>query len=301
MSNPTFISTAIRKLIMLPAIAHSTRHAFQHNELRSKELWSSVQEVCDLLRINRPLDLHEDSSRFQHVRFKAGQTVNLNNDPLENLFLVNCGFLKSSMTDDLDKELVLSFPMKGDLIGVDSIHLQHHQSQTMALSDCDIILVPYSTLQELCKKSEQFGHAILQIMSREIVRERCVLGVQRSLSAEAKVGRFLYMMGERYAQLGYSSRRFNLRMSRNEIANYLGVAIETVSRILSVFHRLGVITVNQREIVIIDPDFLTDLLKFSSTKDRSAERCAQKSQLGTVNKFAKPKQQQRQQPELALS
>lgn len=171
----------------------------------------------------------------------------------------------------------------------------------MALSDCDIILVPYSTLQELCKKSEQFGHAILQIMSREIVRERYMLGVQRSLSAEAKVGRFLYMMGERYAQLGYSSRRFNLRMSRNEIANYLGVAIETVSRILSVFHRLGVITVNQREIVIIDPAFLTDLLKFSSTKDRATDKCTQKSPLGTVNKFTKPKQQQRQQPELALS
>ncbi|MFA9274919.1 MAG: Crp/Fnr family transcriptional regulator [Candidatus Aquirickettsiella gammari] len=283
---------------MLPAIAQSTRRTFQHHEHRSKELWSSVQDVCDLLRIKQPQDLHEDTSCFQHLHFKAGQTVHLNNDPLENLFLVNCGFLKSSMTDDRDKELVLSFPMKGDLIGVDSIHRQQHQSQTISLSDCDIILVPYSTLQELCKKSEQFGHAILQIMSREIVRERYMLGVQRSLSAEAKVGRFLYMMGERYAQLGYSSRRFNLRMSRNEIASYLGVAIETVSRILSVFHRLGVITVNQREIVIIDPVFLSDLLKFSSAKDRIADKFPHNQQMSSTRKITVPAQQQ---PEFTYS
>ncbi|MFZ6816863.1 Crp/Fnr family transcriptional regulator [Undibacterium sp. Ji22W] len=283
---------------MLPAIAQTIRPAFRHNDHRSKELWSSVQEVCDLLHISRPQDLDEDNCRFQHVRFKAGQTVHLNNDPLENLFLVNCGFLKSSMTDDLDKELVLSFPMKGDLIGVDSIHRQHHQSQTMTLSDCDIILLPYSSLQELCQKSEQFGHAILQIMSREIVRERYMLGVQRSLSAEAKVGRFLCMMGERYAQLGYSSRRFNLRMSRNEIANYLGVAIETVSRILSEFHRLGVITVNQREIVIIDPVFLSDLLKFSSTKERAGDKNVQKGQPRTTSKFVGTAHQQ---PVMALA
>jgi CRP/FNR family transcriptional regulator len=239
--------------------------------------------------------LRDDSSRFQHVRFKAGQSVHLNNDPLSNLFLVNCGFLKSSMTDDLDKELVLSFPMKGDLIGVDSIHHQHHQSQTITLSDCDIILIPYSSLQELCKKSEQFGHAILQIMSRELVRERYMLGVQRSLSAEAKVGRFLCMMGERYAQLGYSSRRFNLRMSRNEIANYLGVAIETVSRILSVFHRLGVITVNQREIVIIDADFLSDLVKLPSCRDRVLVQAKLKSPIMISKEISCSTQPQKQQ------
>lgn len=284
---------------MQPATTHLTRPAFQHSVNRSGELWSSTHELCDLLRICLPQDLRDDHSRYQHVRFKAGQTVHLNNDALSNLFLVNCGFLKSSMTDDLDKELVLSFPMKGDLIGIDSIHRQHHQSQTVALSDCDIILIPYSSLQDLCKKSEQFGHTILQIMSRELVRERYMLGVQRSLSAEAKVGRFLCMMGERYAQLGYSSRRFNLRMSRNEIANYLGVAIETVSRILSVFHRLGVITVNQREIVIIDAGFLSNLVKLPSARDRIPKQAVLKSPIMINQKMPFPIYQQ--QPEFALS
>ena len=285
---------------MQPALVQSPRPTFQHSANRPGELWSSIQEVCDLLHICQPQDLRDDSSRFQHLRFKAGQTVHLNNDPLSNLFLVNCGFLKSSMTDDLDKELILSFPMKGDLIGADSIHRQHHQSQTITLSDCDIILIPYSSLQDLCKKSEQFGHAILQIMSRELVRERYMLGVQRSLSAEAKVGRFLSMMGERYAQLGYSSRRFNLRMSRNEIANYLGVAIETVSRILSIFHRLGVITVNQREIVIIDPEFLNDLIKLPSPRDPIPERAKLKSPV-MINRKAQASTHLQQQPEFALS
>jgi CRP/FNR family transcriptional regulator len=168
--------------------------------------------------------------------------------------------------------------MKGDLIGVDSIHLKRHQSATITLSDCDIILIPYAAILELTEEYVQLGHALLHIMSRELARERYILGPQRTLSAEAKIGRFLCMMGDRYAQLGYSSRRFNLRMSRNEIANYLGLAIETVSRVLCVFHRLGVITVHQREVVIIDAEFLRGLIKLSATRNKPMSDTSKKNQ-----------------------
>jgi CRP/FNR family transcriptional regulator len=253
---------------MTQSITMPSRIVFGPKSQGLGELWSNIRDVCELLKIEAPLNLDKDLSQFQHRRFKAGQMLHLPNDALDNLFLVNCGFLKSSMTDDNGNELVLNFPMKGDLIGVDSIHRQHHQSATITLSDCDIILIPYSALIELTEKYVPLGHALLEIMSRELARERYILGAQRTLSAEAKVGRFLCMMGERYAQLGYSSRRFNLRMSRNEIANYLGLAIETISRVLCVFHRLGVITVNQREVVIIDADFLRGLLKLSPNRNR---------------------------------
>jgi CRP/FNR family transcriptional regulator len=245
-----------------------SRVFFGHKSQELGELWSNIRDVCELLKIEAPPNLDNDPSQFQHRRFKAGQILHLPNDALDNLFLVNCGFLKSSMTDENGSELVLNFPMKGDLIGVDSIHKQHHQSATITLSDCDIILIPYATLIELTDKYVPLGHALVEIMSRELARERYLFGSQRTLTAEAKVGRFLCMMGERYAQLGYSSRRFNLRMSRNEIANYLGLAIETISRILCVFHRLGVITVNQREVVIIDADFLKGLLKLSPNRNK---------------------------------
>lgn len=253
---------------MMSSINIPSRIVFGHKSQGLGELWSNMQDVCELLKIAAPQDVDKDITQFQHRRFKAGQILHFPNDVLDNLYLVNCGFLKSSMTDDNGNELVLSFPMKGDLIGVDSIHRQHHQSSTITLSDCDIILIPYAALVALTEKYVSLGHALLHIMSRELARERYILGAQRTLSAEAKVGRFLCMMGERYAQLGYSSRRFNLRMSRNEIANYLGLAIETVSRVLCVFHRLGVITVNQREVVIIDADFLRGLLKLSANRNK---------------------------------
>jgi CRP/FNR family transcriptional regulator len=262
---------------MMQSIAMPSRIVFGHQSQGMGELWSNMRDICELLKIAAPSNLDKDLIQFQHRRFKAGQILHLPNDALDNLFLVNCGFLKSSITDDNGNELVLNFPMKGDLIGVDSLHRQHHQSATITLSDCDIILIPYAAIIELTEKYPQLGHALLHIMSRELARERYILGPQRTLSAEAKIGRFLCMMGERFAQLGYSSRRFNLRMSRNEIANYLGLAIETVSRVLCVFHRLGVITVNQREVVIIDAEFLRGLIKLTVNRNKPIANSGKKN------------------------
>ena len=265
---------------MMPSNANAnsltSKSIFRHKSRDFGDLWSSIFDVCDLLKIEAPNTIDQDQIQFQHRRFKAGQIINFPNDALNNLFLVNCGFLKSSMSDDNGNELVLGFPMKGDLIGIDSLHKQHHQTATITLSDCDIILIPHSVLISLTQKYLQFGHALLKMMSRELAREYTSLGEQRTLSAEAKVGRFLCTMGDRYAQLGYSARRFNLRMSRHEIANYLGLAIETVSRVLCVFHRMGVITVKQREVVIINADFLRGLQKLPGKRCRPLENSLDK-------------------------
>lgn len=266
---------------MMSSNSITSRSIFRHKSPELGELWSSIFDVCDLLKIEVPNSIDQDQIQFQHRRFKAGQILNFPNDALTNLFLVNCGFLKSSMSDDNGNELVLGFPMKGDLIGIDSLHKLHHQSATITLSDCDIILIPHALLISLTQKYLAFGHALLKMMSRELAREYTSLGEQRTLSAEAKVGRFLCMMGDRYAQLGYSARRFNLRMSRHEIANYLGLAIETVSRVLCVFHRMGVITVKQREVVIINADFLRGLQKLPGKRSKplelSLEKCMNKN------------------------
>jgi CRP/FNR family transcriptional regulator len=93
-----------------------------------------------------------------------------------------------------------------------------------------------------------------------------------SLSAEARVARFLVNLSERFAELGYSGKQFNLRMTRHEIGSYLGLTLETVSRTLSAFNEMGLISVEQRAIDIKDFNALKTLRRLppSRTRDKKA-------------------------------
>lgn len=231
-------------------------------------LWSNLTDICTLLKIPAPNCSHDDEALFQHVRFKAGQRIHTIGQHFESLFIVNSGFLKTVLIDEYGSEQVLSFPMKGDLIGIDGIHSEHHASETVALSDSDVIILPYKTFSALGRTYAELELAMFSVMSRELVREQIMIGMLSTLSAEAKVARFLTNLAERFGQLGYSGKIFNLRMTRHEIGSYLGLTLETVSRTLSAFNELGLITVDQREIGIIDPIALKTLRRLSPAKSR---------------------------------
>ena len=232
-------------------------------------LWSNLREVCELLHIPAPASSGDEEILFQHVRFKAGQRVHTIGQNFESLYIVNSGFLKTVLIDEYGNEQVLSFPMKGDLLGIDGIHNQQHASEAVALSDCDIILLPYKTFAALGRTYAELEHAMFSVMSRELVREQLMIGMLSALSAEAKVARFLTNLGERFSLLGYSGRAFNLRMTRHEIGSYLGLTLETVSRTLSAFNEMGFISVDQREICLIDILTLKTLRRLPPAKTRS--------------------------------
>lgn len=232
-------------------------------------LWSDLSQVCDLLNIPTPLNSTDEEALFQHVRFKAGQRIHTIGQNFEALYVVNSGFLKTVLIDEYGNEQVLSFPMKGDLLGIDGIHNQQHASEAVALSDCDIIILPYKAFANLGRNYVELEHAMFSVMSRELVREQLMIGMLSALSAEAKVARFLTTLGERFSQLGYSGKSFNLRMTRHEIGSYLGLTLETVSRTLSAFNEMGLISVDQREICLLDTTTLKTLRRLPPAKTRN--------------------------------
>jgi len=231
-------------------------------------LWSNLRQICELLTIQAPATADEEDTLFQHVRIKAGQRIHRIGQAFDTLYIVNSGFIKTVHIDEYGNEQVLSFPMKGDLLGIDGIHKQHYASEAIALSDCDMILLPYKTFTALGRIHVELEQAMFSVMSREIVREQMMISMLSALSAEAKVARFLTNLGERFGQMGYSGRSFNLRMTRQEIGSYLGLTLETVSRTLSALNELGLISVEQREIKLIDPVALKTLRRLPPAKAR---------------------------------
>ncbi|MEC4717831.1 helix-turn-helix domain-containing protein [Noviherbaspirillum sp. CPCC 100848] len=235
---------------------------------RQAKLWSSLQEVCGLLGIHEKVG--NDDLQFQHMQFKAGQRLHTIGQPFDMLFVVNSGFLKSVMIDESGNEQVLAFPMKGDLIGIDGIHSKHYNTETVALTTCEVIMIPFKLLSSLGRTNPEVEAAFFGVMSRELIREQGMISAIGALSAEARVARFLASMSDRFSALGYSGTQFNLRMTRQEIGSYLGLTLETVSRTLSAFHAAGLISVEQRSIEIRDIKSLRTLRRLPPSRSKQA-------------------------------
>jgi CRP/FNR family transcriptional regulator, anaerobic regulatory protein len=244
---------------------------------RQGKLWSNLKELCEVLRILPTVVQTDEELLFQHVQFKTGQRVHTIGQPFDTLYIVHSGFLKTVLIDEFGNEQVLSFPMKGDLFGVDGIHTKRYASEAVALSNCDLILLPFKKLTALGRAHVEFEHAMYSVMSRELVREQSMVSMLGALSAEARVARFLVNLAERYADMGYSSKLFNLRMTRHEIGSYLGLTLETVSRTLSAFNEIGLITVDQRSIGIKDPDALRTLRRLPPSSTRAKQLASKKA------------------------
>jgi len=284
----TMVSTQmseIRTEASTPALHSSSLEAGWQ---RQGKLWSNLKELCDLLRIPAAPSVADEEFLFQHVQFKTGQRIHTIGQPFDTLYIVHSGFLKTVLIDEFGNEQVLSFPMKGDLFGVDGIHTRRYASEAVALSNCDLILLPFKKFTALGRAHVELEHAMYSVMSRELVREQAMVSMLGALSAEARVARFLVSLSERFADMGYSSKLFNLRMTRHEIGSYLGLTLETVSRTLSAFNDLGLITVDQRSIGIKDAEALKTLRRLPPSSSRAKQGASKKAKQQSAASNPKP-------------
>jgi len=239
---------------------------------RHVKLWSSLTELAKLLGI--PAFVKDGDTQFQHVQYKAGQRIHTIGQSFDTLYVVYSGFIKSVIIDDAGHEQVVAFPMKGDLLGVDGIHGGVHTTEAVALTACEVILVPFKTLTALGRSQPDLELAIYGVMGRELAREQSLIGALGSLGAEARVARFLAFMSSRFEEMGYSGKQFNLRMTREEIGNYLGLTLETISRTLSAFAAAGLISVELRNVVLHDIPALRTLRRLPARTRRKVPTVA---------------------------
>jgi CRP/FNR family transcriptional regulator, anaerobic regulatory protein len=222
-------------------------------------LWSTLRDVCNLLRLNMKTQDETLDALFQHRRLKPGQRAYSTGQSFDALYVVNAGYLKTVIYDSEGNERVVSFPMKGDLLGSDGISTDRYATEAVALSDCDLIVVPFRQLLTLGHSCQELEHIIYRVVSRQIVLENINLASLGALRSDARVARFLVMEADRHAALKFSSQSFRLRMTRREIGSYLGLTLETVSRAMSALDAAGIIAVNQRDIQILKAEVLRSL------------------------------------------
>lgn len=191
---------------------------------------------------------------------KRGDFLFRSGSNLSSLYAIRTGFLKSCVLHDDGREQVAGFHMSGDVIGMDGIGSGHHVCDAVALEDCEVCEIPMVALEKLAGEIPSLQHHFLRIMSREITHDYGVMLLLGSMRAEERLAAFLLNLSQRFAARGYSSTEFNLRMTREEIGSYLGLKLETISRVLSRFQDEGLIEVQMKRIRITNVARLRELV-----------------------------------------
>jgi len=216
----------------------------------------STCSSCSLRELCLPLGLTDEEmqqlEKLVLVRrpVKRGEYLFRASDPFDSLYAVRVGFFKTKVLLEDGREQVTGFHMAGELIGLDGIGTERHTCDAVALENSDVCVIPFERLEHLSREMEALQLHFHKIMSREIVREHGVMMLLGSMRAEERLAAFLLNLSQRLLLRGYSPTEFNLRMTRDEIGSYLGLKLETVSRVLSRFQDEGLIAVAQKNIGI---------------------------------------------------
>ncbi|WP_438865430.1 fumarate/nitrate reduction transcriptional regulator Fnr [Neptunicella sp.] len=172
------------------------------------------------------------------------------NQPLTALYAVRSGSFKSFTLSENGEEQIIAFHLPGDIIGFDGLELMAHQSHAQALETSMICEIPYHTLDHLADVFPKLRQQINRIMSGMLCHHQQMSRVLNQYSANERLEYFLNSMGQRFGQRGFSPNTFRLSMTRGEIGNYLGLSIETVSRLLGQLQRQGKIDVDGKLITL---------------------------------------------------
>lgn len=207
----------------------------------------------DAIAVSPDIDIAQ-LQRFTTVsqrRVRAGQYLYRTGQPFHALYLVYAGFLKTRELAEDGREQVTGFRMHGDLLGVEAIGLDHHPCDAVALADSTVWVLPYPPVLEACAEVPELQVRLAAALADEIRRDRSWMLTIGTLPAERRVAAFLLDLADRLAKLGFSGHHFILRMGRADIASFLALTHETVSRALSRLEQLGYIFVQRREVKLL--------------------------------------------------
>lgn len=184
--------------------------------------------------------------------FEAGQ-------PQKCLYAIRTGSFKTFTLTDQGEQQITGFHLPGDIVGFDGLGKQIHPSYAETLETAMVCEIPLPNLEILLDQLPRLRQQIMRLMSEDIQADQQMMLLLNRKTAEQKLATFLSQLGQRYASRGFSANAYRLTMTRSDIGNYLGLTVETISRLLSKLDKEQLIQVDGKLINIIDQPALSKL------------------------------------------
>lgn len=192
---------------------------------------------------------------------QRGDHLFVTGDAFRSLYAVRSGSLKTYTLTEDGREQVTGFFLPGEIVGLDAIGEGRHTCSARALETTSVCEIPFDELETLGEHLPSLPKQLLRIMSKEMHHDQLLLMLLGKRAADERLAAFLLSLSQRFGQRGYSAAEFNLSMSRNDIANYLGLAVETVSRLFSRLQEDGSLAARSRNVRLLDIDRLRALAR----------------------------------------
>jgi CRP/FNR family transcriptional regulator len=217
---------------------------------------------CSLKHVCLPITLEAgDIEKLDNIIARGkplhkGNHIYRQHDSFSSIFAVRSGSVKSYSIDEEGEELVTGFYFPGEVLGTDGIGQNQHASSAVAMETSSVCQIPFHNLGELSQTIPSLQQNCFQIMSQEIVEDRRLMALLSKSHSDQRVATFLLTISARKSRNRLSGTLFRLPMSRGDMGNYLGLTVETISRVFSRLQKQQVVLVNNKDITILDMDGL---------------------------------------------
>ena len=193
----------------------------------------------------------------EHVGpFSAGEYLFREGEPFNAIAAVRGGTVKTFVVDADGHEQVQGFFLPGEVIGLNAIHASRYPCNAVALDTVMLCRFSFPQMASLATRLPGLQQHLFRLLSQDIGKAALLAG---DYSADERMAAFLVALARRYAARGFSRSAFTLTMARTDIANYLRLAPETVSRVLRRFQDESLIRIDRREVELIGRERLDEL------------------------------------------
>jgi CRP/FNR family transcriptional regulator len=213
---------------------------------------------CGVYRLCLPLGLHQaDMTLLESIVrrkeiYKRGQRLFRPGDRFDFIYAIRSGSVKTCVCTPDGRVQITGFHIAGELLGLSALDSGRYSCEARALETTSVCKVEAERLGELAQSIPSIQYQMLKIMSGHIRQDEELMLLLGRRNAEERLAEYLIGLSRRFAARNYSPTQFHLSMSRGDIGNYLGIAEETVCRILTRFQNAGLIATNRRHVRLID-------------------------------------------------
>ncbi|MBL4608776.1 MAG: fumarate/nitrate reduction transcriptional regulator Fnr [Pseudomonadales bacterium] len=216
----------------------------------------SLNPICLPIAVSKDELIQLDEIIKRGRPIKKGEHIFNAGEGFRSVYAVRSGTLKTYTLTENGEEQITGFYLAGEILGMDGINTNHHSNSAKALEASAVCEIPFERLEELSAKIPSLQRHFFQLMSREIQADQQLIMLLSKKPADERIASFLLNLGSRHENRGLSGERYRLNMSRSDIGNYLGLAVETVSRTFTRFQQKSLIKTEGKEVEVLDKEGL---------------------------------------------
>lgn len=216
-----------------------------------------LDPMCDLLGYAEEGSQVPEGVLLRRCPVSRGETIFRKGDPFRSIFAVKSGSFKTYVPKTDKQDQVVGFHLMGELIGAEGFAGKAYPYTARALEDSSVCELRLEGLGETGRSVEAVQQGIITLLGGEVAFNHELISTLVHQSADQRIAGFLVSLSTRLQRRGLPQTEFKMGMSRSDIGNYLGLASETVSRVLTRFQQSDFIRLNHKRLVIVDRDALT--------------------------------------------